>query len=250
LSGLFKWALQKRKVTVNPCIGVWHPGAPPARERVLTEAEIRWLWKASDEIGSPFGAVFQLLLLTGARLAEVTGMRHGELSENGAIWTIPGERTKNHRTHLVPLPPLACEIIADIPRIESPAGFVFTTAGKRPVSGFSKAKPQLDREMLKQARSEAKDAGRDPTKITVADFRLHDLRRTAATGMADLGVQPHIIEAVLNHVSGHKAGVAGIYNRAVYAAEKQAALERWAAHVEGIVSGRPTKVVRMRRDAS
>lgn len=234
LSVLFKWALQRRKVVVNPTVGVWHPGAPPARERVLSEAEIALFWKACEHIGWPFGPLFQQLLLTGARLAEVTGMRYDELSEG--TWTIPGERTKNHRTHVVPLPPLAREIISRVPRIEGP--YVFTTNGKRPVTGFSKAKPQLDRAMAKLAEA------------SIPPWRLHDLRRTCATGMQRLGIRVEVIERVLNHLSGSFRGVAGIYQRDPMDADKREALERWAVHVEGLVSARPANVVSLRRDAS
>lgn len=234
LSNLFRWAQQQRKVTVNPTIGVWHPGAPPARERALTEAELKLCWRASEQIGPPYGPLFQLLALTGQRLKEVTGMTRAELSEDGTLWTIPGSRTKNHRTHLVPLPPLCRAIIERMASVESPSGLVFTISGKL-LTGFSRAKSELDRIM-------ATLGGRD-----VAGWRLHDLRRTCATGIGELGILPHIVEASLNHISGAKAGVAGIYNVAEYAAEKKAALERWAAHVEGLVSGTPTNVVAIRR---
>jgi integrase len=234
LSVLFRWLLQRRKVTSNPAVGVWHPGPPPARERTLTAPELRWFWKACDQIGWPFGPAFQLLLLTGARLNEVTGMCRNELGSDGT-WTIPGIRSKNHRAHQVPLPSLARDIINAVPRVESSAGYVFSTTGRRPITGFSKVKAQLDRAMRAEAGS-----------VTVAPWRLHDLRRTAATGMAELGIAPHIVEAVLNHVSGHKAGVAGIYNRATYAPEKQAALRRWAIHVQGVVTGKVAKVVALR----
>jgi integrase len=221
LSGLFRWALQQRKVTVNPASGVWHPGAPPARERVLTNAEIVAFWRACEQIDPPYGAVARLLLLTGARLNEVAGMRREELSEDGTTWTVPSERSKNHRSLVLALPPLARDIVGKLPMIDG--GFVFTTTGQRAVTSWTRAKAELDAAMG-----------------TPAPWRLHDLRRTAATGMADLGILPHVIEAVLNHVSGAKAGVAGIYNRSTYAPEKAAALTRWAAHIEGLIGKSPT----------
>jgi integrase len=241
LSVFFAWTLRKRKVSTDPTAGVWHPGAPPARERFLSEDERRWFWKACEQIGAPYGPLFKLLLLTGQRLGEVAGMRRGELSEDSQ-WVLPGARTKNHREHLVPLPPPARDIIASLPRIESAAGLVFTIGGVR-LTGFSRAKSKLDAAMLAVARSE------NPA-ITLSHWTLHDLRRTAATGMADLGVQPHIVEAVLNHVSGHRAGVAGTYNRAAYVNEKKAALERWAAHLEALASGRSSNVVAFPAGAS
>jgi integrase len=237
LSNLFRWALQRRKVAVNPTVGVWHPGAPPARERVLTEAEVRLFWKACNQIGAPYGPLFQILLLTGARLDEVTAMARAELSEDGTLWTLPGTRTKNHRTHSVPLSPLARHIIDRMARVENPNGYVFTISGKL-LTGFSRAKADLDQIMAALARAEGRD---------FAAWRLHDLRRTAATRMADLGVLPHVVETVLNHVSGHKSGVAGIYNVAQYAPEKKTALERWSTHLEGVFSGRSANVVSLPR---
>jgi integrase len=228
LSTMFDWLVRKRRVIANPCSGVPRPETPKARDRVLTSAEIVKFWPAADGAGDPFGAVLKLLLLTGCRLNEVAGMRREELSEDDTIWTIPGTRTKNHRPHVVPLPPLARDIIAGVRRIEG-SEYVFTTTGKTPVSGWSKTKDRLDQAM-----------GKPPHWV------LHDLRRTAATGMADLGIAPHVVEATLNHISGAKAGVAGTYNRALYAGEKKAALERWAAHVEGLVTGKRGDIVDIR----
>jgi integrase len=239
LSNLFRWAQQKRKIANNATVGVWHPGPPAPRQRAMSNAEIKVFWQACEQLyrnekgkldGPPYGLLFQLLLLTGQRLDEVTGMSRAELSEDGSTWAIPDNRTKNHRPHLVPLPPLARTIIAQAPRIENASGYVFTVSGKK-LTGFSKAKDKVDDLMHSLARRPC------------PAWRLHDLRRTCATGMAEIGIQPHIIEAVLNHVSGHKAGVAGTYNVAAYAAEKKVALERWAAHVEGVITDRPANVV-------
>jgi len=227
LSKLFAWLIQHRRIGANPCVGVHRPGTPKSRDRVLSNSEIGRFWKAAAALGQPFAGLLQLLLLTGCRLNEVAAMRWTEL--DGAQWLIPGERTKNHRAHLVPLPPLARDILAKASRIER-CDYVFSTTGRSPVSGWSKTKIRLD-------------AGIKPSEPWV----LHDLRRTVATGMAELGIAPHIIEAVLNHVSGAKAGVAGTYNRAAYLPEKKAALERWAAHIDGLVSGKPSSVVSMRK---
>ena len=237
LSVLFRWLTRQRRVATNPTIGVWSPHAPPARERVLSEAEIRIFWRGCERLAPPYDVLFKLLLVTGCRLNEVTGMTRAELSDDGATWTIPSERTKNHRTHVVSLPPLARDILAAVPRIESAAGYLFTLRGARPVTSFSGAKAQLDAAMLTVARED------DPASAVVPRWTLHDLRRTCATGMAELGIAPHIVEACLNHVSGARAGVAGIYNRAAYGPEKRAALERWAAHVQGLASGQSARIV-------
>ena len=220
LGKLFSWATQHRKVEVNPALGMYRPKPPTARARVLTDAEVKAVWEASDEVGFPFGRVVQLLMLTGQRRDEVAGMRWSELNDDFSVWDIPPSRTKNKLPHVVPLPPLAREIIASVPRVVG-SDLVFTTSGRTPISGFSKFKSRLDAEM---------DASQH--------WQIHDLRRTAVTKMADLGVLPHVVEAIVNHVSGHKGGVAGIYNRAVYMPERTAALELWAERVSTIVGGR------------
>lgn len=222
LSSLFKWLLAHRRITANPASGVWHPGPPPPRERVLSDDEICAFWKATDTLRAPYGAAARLLLLTGARLNEVMGMRRGELSADGN-WTIPGTRTKNHRDHSLPLPQLACDVIASVPQLS--ADFVFST-GKGPATGWSRAKAELDAA-----------AG------LIKPWRLHDLRRTAASGMQRLGIRVEVIERALNHLSGSYGGVAGIYQRDPMTDEVRGALKRWAAHIEGLVADKPAKKV-------
>ena len=224
LSKMFGWLVQHRRVSQNPCKDVHRPEASRPRDRVLTDAEIVKFWRATDAQRRELSALLKLLLLTGCRLNEVAGMTRAELSDDGATWNIPGARTKNKRPHVVPLAPLARKMVGS-----GSEGLVFTTTGRSPVSGWSKIKRRLDEAMK------------------IPPWRLHDLRRTAATGMAEIGIAPHIVEAALNHVSGAKAGVAGTYNRAAYADEKRAALERWALHVQGLVSERPANVVKMRK---
>ena len=240
LSVLFRWAVRKRKVASNPTLGVDHPGAPPARDRVLSAAERRWFWKACDKIGPPYGPLFQMLLLTGQRRGEVLNLRRRELSDELQTWTLPATRTKNHREHLVPLAPLARALIARSQLGDNPDAFIFRTSNGNAVGNFAKAKKQLDKAMAEVARREDRQAA-------LADWRLHDLRRTCATGMADAGVLPHVIEAVLNHVSGTKGGIAGVYNRAAYWPEKKAALERWALYLDRLTSGRSANVVSLPR---
>ncbi|WP_262049310.1 tyrosine-type recombinase/integrase [Bradyrhizobium sp. Bra78] len=226
LSRMFRWLVQHRRIGLNPCNGVHRPDTPKARDRVLIDAEIVKFWSAANAERVEFGAPLKLLLLTGCRLNEVAGMTSGELSDDCMTWNIPGTRTKNGRAHLVPLAPLAREILAGVRETAAREGYIFsTTDGVSPVGGWSKIKLRLDRTMK------------------IPHWRLHDLRRTAATGMAEIGIAPHIVEAALNHVSGAKAGVAGTYNRATYAQEKRAALERWAKHVQGLVGDKPSNVV-------
>jgi integrase len=222
LSKLFGWLIEKRRLSANPCTGVHRPPALAARDRVLADAELVKFWKAADAERKEFGALLKLLLLTGCRLNEVAGMRRDELSEDGATWTIPGERTKNARAHVVPLSPPVRELIASV---GTDTELVFTTNGTTPVSGWSKIKNRLD------------------AAIKIPPWRLHDLRRTFVTGLAELGIRPDVIELTVNHISGLRGGIAGVYNRSELLPERRAALERWATHVQGLVAARPENVV-------
>jgi integrase len=226
LNTLFRWAKGRDMIEANPLDGTRPPAPERPRDRVLTELEISLLWRASGEIGFPFGPLYRLLLLTGQRLREVAEMTRREVA--GGEWTIPGARTKNGDQHVVPLSPDALAILEAMPRIG--AQLIFTTNGDAPVSGFTRAKDRLDAAIAKIVEAE----GLDP----VPAFTIHDLRRTAATGMAGLGFPPHIVEAVINHRSGTRRGVAGVYNRFDYADEKRRALEAWARRVAEIVAGR------------
>lgn len=238
LGKLFGWLLGKRMIAGDPCSGVSVPEPPEKRKRVLTSDEIRALWRATGELGYPFGPLLRGLLLTGCRRDEFAGLNYAELSEDGERWVIPGERTKNKFDLLVPLVPQVRDLIADASRFaknSGNAGLVFTTTGRSAVSGFSKIKKRLDVLM----RKELGDAFRA--------WRLHDIRRTVSTGMASIKVAPHVIEACLNHVSGFKSGVAGTYNVFQYEDEKRAALAAWASHLDQLVSGDgPANVVSIR----
>jgi integrase len=240
LSSLFTWLKRQRRVDANPCAGVPRPEPAKSRDRTLSNDEIKWFWRATDKIGGPFGTVFKVLLLTGARLDEVAGMTYAELNEDRSTWSLPSSRTKNKRAHVVPLPPMARDIIAGVEG-NGAGSFVFTTNNTTPVSSWSWAKGRLDEAMLAAAREQ-----RGPN-VAVAEWRLHDLRRTAVTGLAELGVRPDVIELCVNHVSGHRGGIAGVYNRSQMLDERKAALKRWAAHVHGLVSGRSADVTPMQR---
>jgi integrase len=233
---LFNWALEREVIETTPFLRLKPPLAEASRERVLSDTEVRLVWLAAEKIGYPFGTLVQLLLLTAQRRDEVARMTWAEVDADG-LWTLPAARTKNSREHLVPLPFRAAEILATAPRIAGRAGFVLTTDGATASSNFAKNKAKLDAAMLAIARQDAVEAGRDPDGVELASWRLHDLRRTAATVMSRLRQPIHVTEAILNHASGAVSGVAGIYNRHQYFDEKRAALEVWAAHVEAIVRG-------------
>lgn len=222
----FAWCIGRTALEINPCIGVKPPSSEIKRDRVLSDHEVSLVWRAADNLGWPFGPLVHLLILTGQRREEVGGMRWSELAKDTSLWSIPGTRTKNKAVHDVPLSDPARMSLSGLPRIAGRPGYVFTSTGATAVSGYSKAKSKLDAEMLRLAQE---DAGRND--VTIEPWRFHDLRRTAATGMAKLGHPVHVVEAVLNHTSGTISGVAAVYNRYQYLAEKRAALEAWAARV-------------------
>lgn len=230
---LFAWAVSRDVIAASPAAGVKPPAAETRRDRTLTDDEIRAFWRATAEIGPPFGPLCRLLLVTGQRLGEVSGMTEAEIDNPDAptLWTIPAARAKNARAHAVPLSDLARAALAEAPRIAGPAGFVFTTTGARPVSGFARAKARLDAAMAKRLDSD------------LAPWRLHDLRRTAASGMARAGARIEVVERVLNHASGSFAGVAGVYQRHEYRDEMRAALDAWAALLDRIVAGVDADVI-------
>jgi integrase len=248
LSSMFAWAIGQGIVNSNPVIGTNKPPEPEARDRVLSNAEIADIWAFCRD--DNFGRIVKLLLLTGARRDEIGDLVQGEIDLERDVITLPAERTKNGRSHFVPLAPVAAAILESVPRRPRADGateYLFGE-GQGGFSGWSKAKAALDRRIDEARVAAAAGQGKHASKPQpIADWRLHDLRRTVATLMADkLGVLPHVIEAVLNHVSGHKAGVAGVYNRASYEREVRAALLTWADHLESIVHGAVRTIVPMR----
>lgn len=225
LSAFFSWAVTEGLLDANPVQGTAKLDEGGSRERTLTPEELRELWAVLDaEPNAQYADITRLLILTGQRREEIGGLRWSEI-ERGLI-VLPPERTKNSRQHEVPLSRQAKAILERQSKRKG-RDFVFGI-GELGFSGWSDCKARLDQALLALRRKTNRKAKAMP------DWRLHDLRRTCATGMAEFGVQPHIIEAVLNHVSGHKAGVAGIYNRARYAGEMRDALQRWADHLDQI----------------
>jgi len=215
LSAFFRWAMRRGRAAHNPIVST-DKKAETSRERVLSDEELAKVWLACPE--SDYGRIVRLLMLTGQRRDEIGSLRWSEVIDGDEpVISLPGVRTKNKRPHDVPLTPKASAILKAIPH-RANRDLVFGE-GDEGFSGWSRAKRVLDK-----------------TAKLKEPWVVHDLRRTAATRMSDLGVQPHIVEAVLNHVSGHKAGVAGIYNRSAYKAEKRAALDLWANHLAVIVA--------------
>ena len=241
LSAFFNWAMGEPEtwgVTASPMTNVRKAKKEnKGRDRVLSDDEIRWFWQACDAIGGMFGPLFKVLLLTAQRRDEVGTMEWSEIDLAKGEWIIPRGKAKNDKAHIVALSPQAAKLLRDLKtqaeaiRDLTQSRFVFTTDGRTPVSGFSKAKTRLDSEM-------AKLAPRD-----IEAWRLHDLRRTAASGMAALKIPAEVVDKVLNHTAGAIRGVAAIYNRHEYLDERREALWKWAAHVENLTRPAADNVV-------
>jgi integrase len=210
----FNWCVENDLITNSPVAGVKAPNPETSRDRVLTDAELKAVWRVVEKDGYPLGSILQLLILTGQRRGEVTGMMWSELDLDAATWSLPRERVKNDRRHEVPLSRQAVAILKQVPRIGDK--HVFTLNGTAPYKNFL-AKRRFD------------------AAVGIAPWTVRDLRRTAASGMARLGVNLVVIEKILNHVSGSLAGIVGVYQRHEFAEEKRAALQQWADHVERLV---------------
>jgi integrase len=236
---LFNWAVARDIIAASPCAGVEPPASENSRDRILTDDELLLVWKAADADGWPFGPIVRLMILTGQREGEIAGMRWKELDLDGKLWTLPAPRVKNAEQHGVPLSDAAVAILKGLPRIKTDGGFVFAGRHGQPVTGFSRAKDRIDAATTKANRGKP-----------LAGWVFHDLRRTAASGMARLGIQLPVIEKVLNHKSGTFRGIVGVYQRHGFAEEKRTALAAWASHVEAVVSGKPlANVVPLRAKA-
>src|SRR5262249_51729452 len=213
LHRLFRWAVGRGIIPINPMTDLPKNGTDVKRDRVLTREELGKVWSAARDLGYPFGAAAKRLVLTAARKSEISALRWPEVQ--GDEIKLTGDRTKNGEAHIIPLSFASKQILASLPRIGRE--YAFTLSGVKPVIGWAKAKTALD----KRAR--------------IAPWRLHDLRRTVATGMQRLGINLQTIEAVLGHTSGSRAGIVGVYQRHSFDSEKRAALEAWAKEIERIV---------------
>ena len=212
---LFNWCVERGIVDQSPIAGLKAPTKEVSRDRVLDDDEIRRLLCACRNDVYPFRQFVPILLATAQRRGELAEMRWSEVDFDAKHWVIPAERSKNGRPHVVPLSPFALGLLNEVPRFLD-CDYVFTTTRNSPVSGFSK--------MLRRLSEGSQ----------TSDWRLHDLRRTAASGMARAGVVPHVVEKVLNHISGTISGVAAVYNRYGYDGEKRSALEQWGGFLDGL----------------
>lgn len=236
---LWRWALERGDIADNPVPSMAKPKALKARDRVLGDDELVSIWRATETLREPLGAFYRLLMLTGQRREEVAGMTWAQVDRAAATWIIPADKAKNKVHHIVPLAPAVMEELdrlafarqvkakekkPDAQRWPT-AGPVVSIRGTLPLSCFSQAKTALDAEIAKVCKNAEQ----------IKPWRVHDLRRTLATGLQRLGIRFEVTEAVLNHVSGARSGVAGIYQRYDWRDEKRSALEAWARHVAGLL---------------
>ena len=243
----FAWAVKRGAVRVNPFADLAVDKSIAKRERILTDPEIAEIWRAAGDAASPYGTIIRLLILTGQRRGEVAGMAWDEISDDLATWTLPAERTKNGATHMVPLSAPARDLLkVSLPHDANEAkrvpndrratgALVLPGAVGTSFAGWSKAKRALDNAVT-DGRAKAAAAGTSPAAHV--PWSVHDLRRTVATGLQRLGVRLEVTEAVLNHISGSRGGIAGVYQRHDWAVEKRAALDSWAGHVLAVAERR------------
>ena len=226
---VFNWALNRGDIEASPFAAMKPPVKKVPRDRALKEPEIKTLWSVWAKQAYPFGPLQQLLLLLGQRRSEIAEMRWAEVDPSKREWTIPASRSKSRREHVVPLPDAAVAILESLPRFTD-GDYVFsTTSGRRPVSGFSKAKVRTDQMLVEQ------DA-------PIENWRVHDLRRTCRTGMARLGVPEIVGERVLNHLP---QGLSKVYNLHDFLPQKRDALARWAQEIQNIIEPPPKNVVKL-----
>ncbi len=225
----YSWAVKRGRLDSNPFSGLPIPSANTSRDRVLTDNEIGTIFRNSENLGFPFGPLFQLLMLTAQRRDEVAGIRWSEISNEGSTWTIPASRAKNGKAHVVHLTSAARAIIAALPRSDG-SDLVFTTNGRTHVSGFSKARERLG--ALISANSQGQ-----PVED---DWRLHDFRRTCVSWLAGAGFSTAVADKILNHTTATGLSTVGqVYQRQEYLSERKRALEAWTRHVEQSARDQP-----------
>ena len=229
LHRLFVWAVGRDIIASNPAADLPKPGSETRRDRVLSDDELAAVWKGAASLGVPFGPAHRMLILTGARREEIGRLRWSEI--DGDTIKLKGERTKNGEPHDIPLSAPARALLDSLPRFAG-SDFVFSVDGSKHITAWSSAKEKLD------------------CLVKIEPWRVHDLRRTVATGMQKIGVNLQTIETILGHTAGSRGGIVGVYQRHSFADEKRAALEAWGAHVIALIEGRaPGTVVPMKHIA-
>jgi integrase len=210
-----RWCMGRAVLNQSPAEGVPLPSKEIARDRVLDDDELAEVILAARKMGGPYGGIVELLALTGQRREEVARLPWAELDLAQRVWTLPKSRTKNAKAHVVHL---SEQSMALLKHADGPGPYVFSLLGAKPFQEFSRAKRRLDR------------------LSGVTGWRLHDLRRTCVSGMARLGVAPHVADKILNHQAGTISGVAAVYQRHEFLAERRTALDLWGAHLDRVLT--------------
>lgn len=235
LSRFFNWCIERNLIEHSPVYKLPKPTQERTRDRVLADYELKEILELIENTSYPFGPLVNFLLLTGQRRSEAASMRWSDYDRKRKIWVLPREHTKSDRAHEVPLCDKAIEIIESAPKM---GDYIFSSTGDRPFENFSRLKKVLDTKIKSQRSKNG--------EVNILSWTLHDLRRTCASGMARLGVAPHVIEKALNHSSGKIRGVAAIYNRYEYAPEMRSAFDVWAEYVDKImVTDMPKSVLKV-----
>jgi integrase len=229
LKTFLRWCVGRAIIEISPAEGVPAPSRDVARDRVLTDDELARVILTAREIGVAFGGIIELLALAGQRRQEVARLTGDELDLANRVWTIPASRTKNGKPHFVHLSNQVLSVLMRMPRL---GRFIFSNSGTKPFQAFSAAKRQLD------------------ALSGVSGWRLHDLRRTCVSGMARLGIPPHVADKILNHQAGTISGVAAVYQRHEFLAERKHALDLWGDHVDSIVAAASAHPSVIRRNAA
>jgi integrase len=228
LSAFFAWCVECQHIEANPALGISRRSQKQSRSRILEDAELKEVWRHAGD--GPHGLIVKLLVLTGQRRAEIGSLQWSEIDQKKKLLVLASERAKNRREHIVPLSTAAMSILAQSPHWEG-QGFIFGQSGHSGYSGWSRSKERLDHRIAK--------ARQDQGQAAMPEWTLHDLRRTAASGMARLGVALPVIERALNHVSGSFGGIVGVYQRHTFEKEMREALELWAEHVLSVCEASP-----------
>jgi integrase len=242
---MFNWAINRPEYELDrsPCDRIKPArviGPAPLRTRILTDGELRAFWVAAGQMDYPFGPLLRLLALLGQRKGEVADAEWSEFDLERRVWTIPAARTKANAVHVVPLTDAAIDILRALPRFDGGDFLFSTTFGRRPVSGFSKAKTRLDAFMLVELRRAAAERGESPDRTTLPEFVIHDVRRTMRTGLSSLPIPDMVRELVIGHT---RPGLHKVYDQYSYLDEKREALELWGRRLRSIVEPAPANVV-------
>lgn len=233
------WCVSRGVIESSPAQGVDAQARERSRDRILATDETRDAIAAARDMAYPFGSIVELLFMTAQRREEVAAMRWSEVDLDKGVWTIPAARAKNGKAHDVHLSKCAVALLQSLPRFVLPdnseSDLVFTTTGETSFSGFSKAKGKLDEKMLQAMRKRAAESGKNPNEVSIAPWRLHDIRRTVTTELSRLGVAIHIADAILNHKSGTISGVKAVYQRNEFTEERRDALNKWCDRIDAIM---------------